>query len=62
MKFKWVPLFLIVLLGCIWGSSFFLIKRGLLVFSPIQVAGLRLFFAGIVLFPWVYRYSLGSKS
>ena len=62
MKFKWVPLFLIVLLGCIWGSSFFLIKRGLLVFSPIQVAGLRLFFAGIVLVPWVYRYSLGSKS
>ncbi len=62
VKFKWVPLFLIVLLGCIWGSSFFLIKRGLLVFSPIQVAGLRLFFAGIVLVPWIYRYSFGSKS
>lgn len=37
-------------------------KRGLLVFSPIQVAGMRLFFAGIFLTPWVYRYSFGSKS
>lgn len=37
-------------------------KRGLLVFSPIQVAGMRLFFAGIFLSPWVYRYSFGSKS
>ena len=37
-------------------------KRGLVVFSPIQVAGMRLFFAGIFLTPWVYRYSFGSKS
>lgn len=62
MKFKWLPLFLIILLGCIWGSSFILIKRGLMVFTPIQVAGLRLFLAGIFLSPWVYRYSFGSKS
>lgn len=62
MKFKWLPLFLIILLGCIWGSSFMLIKRGLAVFSPIQVAGLRLFLAGMFLTPWVYRYTWGSKS
>lgn len=37
-------------------------KRGLEVFSPIQVAGLRLFLAGCFLTPWVYRYSFGSKS
>lgn len=37
-------------------------KRGLEIFTPIQVAGLRLFLAGIFLSPWVYRYSLGSKS
>jgi drug/metabolite transporter (DMT)-like permease len=37
-------------------------KRGLVVFTPIQVAGMRLFFAGIFLTPWVYRYSFGSKS
>lgn len=62
VKFKWLPLFLIILLGCIWGSSFILMKRGLVVFTPIQVAGMRLFFAGIFLTPWVYRYSFGSKS
>jgi drug/metabolite transporter (DMT)-like permease len=37
-------------------------KRGLTVFTPIQVAGMRLVFAGIFLTPWVYRYSIGSKS
>lgn len=37
-------------------------KRGLTVFTPIQVAGMRLVFAGIFLIPWVYRYSIGSKS
>lgn len=62
VKFKWLPLFLIIILGSIWGSSFILMKRGLVVFTPIQVAGMRLFFAGIFLTPWVYRYSLGSKS
>lgn len=62
VKFKWLPLFLIIVLGCIWGSSFILMKRGLTVFTPIQVAGMRLVFAGIFLTPWVYRYSIGSKS
>lgn len=62
VKFKWLPLFLIIILGCIWGSSFILMKRGLTVFTPIQVAGMRLVFAGIFLTPWVYRYSIGSKS
>lgn len=37
-------------------------KRGLEVFTPIQVAGLRLFMAGIFLSPWVYRYAAGSRS
>lgn len=37
-------------------------KRGLEVFTPLQVAGLRLFMAGIFLSPWVYRYAFGSKS
>lgn len=51
VKFKWLPLFLIIVLGCIWGSSFILMKRGLTVFTPIQVAGMRLVFAGIFLTP-----------
>ncbi len=52
---------LIVLLGIVWGSSFILIKRGLEVFQPIQVAGLRQFLAGVVLLPWIYQYSFGNS-
>ncbi|MFZ9970068.1 MAG: DMT family transporter, partial [Bacteroidia bacterium] len=51
-------LILIVVLGCVWGSSFILIKRGLLAFEPIQVAGLRLAFAGFCLLPWFVKYSI----
>jgi drug/metabolite transporter (DMT)-like permease len=58
---SWWPIFLIVLLGGIWGSSFILIKRGLEVFQPIQVAGLRQFLAGLVLLPWIFQYSLGNS-
>ncbi|MBL7810654.1 MAG: DMT family transporter [Bacteroidetes bacterium] len=57
MKKSWWPAALILLLGCIWGSSFILIKRGLLAFEPVQVAGWRLFLAGLILTPWVIRYS-----
>lgn len=53
MKNKWVPALVILLLGCIWGSSFIIIKRGLLSFQPIQVAAWRLTFAGWILFPVV---------
>lgn len=53
MKNKWVPALVILLLGCIWGSSFIIIKRGLLSFQPVQVAAWRLTFAGWVLFPVV---------
>ncbi len=59
-KSRW-PLIIIILLGGIWGSSFILIKRGLEVFQPIQVAGLRQFLAGLVLLPWVFQYSMGSQ-
>lgn len=54
------PALVILLLGCIWGSSFILIKRGLLVFEPIQVAGLRQFLAGLILLPWVVKYTVGK--
>ena len=57
MKKTWLPLFIIVLLGAIWGSSFILIKRGLLAFEPLQVAGLRQFLAGAVLLPWIFYYN-----
>lgn len=44
--------FLIFILALIWGSSFILIKRGLVNLEPLQVAGLRVFTAGVFLLPW----------
>lgn len=44
---------LLLLLALIWGSSFLLMKKGLLVFSPDQLAALRIGVAGLVLLPWL---------
>ncbi|MBK8847470.1 MAG: EamA family transporter [Bacteroidetes bacterium] len=49
---KWI---LLTILTVIWGSSFVLIKEGLLTFSPIEVAGLRMIFASSVLLPFIFR-------
>ncbi|AWO01793.1 EamA family transporter [Chitinophaga alhagiae] len=47
----------IFLLLCLtWGSSFILMKLGLLSFSPYQVASLRLISAGIVLLPFFFKF------
>lgn len=48
---------LLAVLALIWGSSFILIKKGLLVFSSNQVASLRIFIAMLSLLPFVV-YSL----
>lgn len=42
---------LLLLLALIWGSSFILIKKGLLVFSPGEVGAYRIVSAAIVLLP-----------
>lgn len=39
----------------VWGSSFILMKRGLVVFSPIEVALLRVVIAGLCLAPFALR-------
>lgn len=41
-----------VVLSIIWGSSFILIKKGLVVFPPYQVTTLRLGIAGLVFIPY----------
>lgn len=41
----------VLLLGFIWGTSFILIKKGLLFLSPFEVACLRVATGGIVLWP-----------
>jgi drug/metabolite transporter (DMT)-like permease len=46
-----VAIFLMLILALIWGTSFILMKKGLVVFSPGEVAGLRVTVAGIVLLP-----------
>ncbi len=60
-KFFPIAYVLLILLGMIWGSSFILIKRGLLTFSPVEVASLRLFIAGIALLPIFIIYLPKSK-
>jgi len=42
---------LFVLLSIIWGSSFILMKEGLVGLTAIQVASVRILFSGIVLLP-----------
>lgn len=46
--------FYLFLLSLIWGSSFILMKKSLVVYSYDQVASLRLFITFIVLIPFVY--------
>jgi drug/metabolite transporter (DMT)-like permease len=45
-QLKWIYLFVLAL---IWGSSFILIKRGLVGLSPLQVGSLRIIFAALFL-------------
>lgn len=46
-----LPLILLLILAVIWGTSYILIKKGLVVFSPGEVAGLRITMAGLILLP-----------
>ncbi len=46
---------LLGVLSLVWGSSFILIKKGLIDFSSGELATLRIFFAGIVLVPFAIR-------
>ncbi|MBL0343039.1 MAG: DMT family transporter [Bacteroidetes bacterium] len=51
---KWL---LMISLALIWGSSFILMKRGLMDFPPNQVASIRMFASFLCLFPFVIRHS-----
>lgn len=46
---------LLGLLALIWGSSFLLIKKGLIAFGPMEVGALRISSAGLVLLPLVAK-------
>ncbi|MBL0145608.1 MAG: DMT family transporter [Chitinophagaceae bacterium] len=45
-----------LLLSFIWGSSFILMKEGLIGLTSYQVASLRIVFSGIVLLPYAIKY------
>jgi drug/metabolite transporter (DMT)-like permease len=45
-----------IALSIIWGSSFVLMKEGLVTLSPYQVASLRIVFSGIVLLPTALKF------
>ena len=46
---------LFLALSLIWGSSFILMKEGMALLSPYQVATIRLLSAGIVMLPFSYK-------
>ena len=46
-------IFLILLLATVWGSSFILMKKGLIVYTPYQVGAIRMFVAMLFLFPFL---------
>lgn len=50
-----LSILLLAVLSLIWGSSFILIKKSLLAFSPIQVFGCRIGVAGLAFFPFFLR-------
>jgi len=43
-------------LALIWGSSFILMKKGLVAFSFTQVAAIRVFFGFVLLVPLIYKH------
>jgi drug/metabolite transporter (DMT)-like permease len=55
MSSRFLPFILLAILSLIWGSSFILIKRALIVFSPLEVAALRMTIAAFVLLPFAVQ-------
>lgn len=49
---QWVLFFTLI---CIWGSSFILMKKALISFTPLQLGNLRMSFAALVLLPFAFK-------
>ena len=47
---------LLILLTIVWGSSFILIKKGLIVYSAPQVAAIRIFSASLFMVPFAFSW------
>jgi len=55
MKLKIGKWYLLIILALIWGSSFILIKRGLVGLNPFQLGSLRIIFCAFFLLLFGYR-------
>ncbi len=47
---------LITVLAVIWGSSFILMKKGLLIFSPVEMGAYRMFLSFLVMIPFSLKF------
>ncbi len=56
MRISKTAFFIFILLTFIWGTSFILIKKSLLVFSPVQIGSLRILITFITLLPFSFKY------
>ncbi len=56
MNTKTLSWIILIVLSCIWGSSFILMKEGLQAFSSDEVAGLRITIASLFLLPFLFKY------
>ena len=62
MKFDAKTIAVLLFLGFVWGSAFILMKRGLVSFNPMQLASLRLVFAGsVAVFFFVKHINVPAK-
>ena len=50
MHFRNKKWFILIVLSLIWGSSFILIKKGLIGLTPMQLGALRIVFSAIFIF------------
>ena len=50
---------LLIILACIWGTSFILMKKGLVVFSALELGAIRVSVAALLLLPFALRH-MGS--
>ncbi len=55
-KLSLKAILIFIILAIIWGTSFLLIKRGLTVFSPIQLGSLRIVLTFLALSPFAFKH------
>lgn len=48
---RFIPWFMLIILAIIWGSSFILMKKGLVALTPVEIGGIRILSAAVFLIP-----------